>query len=46
MDFTHADRADSLKLNIILWQNAMGNAPIPPQLLVKHRKPKKDDDDD
>jgi DNA-binding beta-propeller fold protein YncE len=46
MDFTHADRADSSKLNIILWQNAMGNAPIPPQLLVKHRKPKKDDDDD
>ena len=45
MDFTHADRADSNKLNIILWQNAMGNAPIPPQLLVKHRKPKKDDDD-
>jgi DNA-binding beta-propeller fold protein YncE len=46
MDFTHADRADSDKLNIILWQNATSNAPIPPQLLVKHHKPKKDDDDD
>jgi len=46
MDFTHADRADSDKLNIILWQNAMGQTPIPPQLLVKHKKPKKDDDDD
>jgi DNA-binding beta-propeller fold protein YncE len=46
MNFRHADRADSSKLNIILWQNAMGNAPIPPQLLVKHRKLKKDDDDD
>jgi DNA-binding beta-propeller fold protein YncE len=46
MDFTHADRADSSKLNIILWQNATGNAPIPAQLLVKHRKAKKDKDDD
>jgi DNA-binding beta-propeller fold protein YncE len=46
MDFRHADRADSRKLNIILWQNAMGDAPIPPQLLVKHHKAKKDDDDD
>jgi hypothetical protein len=46
MDFTHADRADSQKLNIILWQNAMGDAPVPAQLLVKHHKPKKDDDDD
>jgi DNA-binding beta-propeller fold protein YncE len=46
MDFTHADRADSQKLNIILWQNAMGNAPIPGQLLVKRHKAKKDDDDD
>ncbi|MGB0122625.1 MAG: bifunctional YncE family protein/alkaline phosphatase family protein [Silvibacterium sp.] len=45
MDFTHADRADPQKLNIILWQNAKGNAPIPAELLVKHRKAKKDDDD-
>ena len=46
MDFTHADRADSQKLNIILWQNAMGDTPVPEQLLVKHKKQKKDDDDD
>jgi hypothetical protein len=46
MDFTHADRADSQKLNIILWQNAMGDTPVPSQLLVKHKKQKKDDDDD
>jgi len=46
MDFSHADHADWQKLNIILWQNATDNAPTPPQLLVKHKKPKKDDDDD
>ena len=45
MDFTHADRADPQKPNIILWQNAKGNAPIPAELLVKHRKAKKDDGD-
>jgi hypothetical protein len=45
MDFTHADRADSDKLNLILWQDAMGKTPPPAQLLVKHAK-KKDDDDD
>jgi hypothetical protein len=45
MDFTHADRADSDKLNLILWQDAMGKTPPPAQLLVKHTK-KKDDDDD
>jgi DNA-binding beta-propeller fold protein YncE len=45
MDFSHADRADSDKLNLILWQDAMGKTPPPAQLLVKHAK-KKDDDDD
>ncbi len=45
MDFSHADRADSYKLNLILWQDAMGTAPPPAALLVKHAK-KKDDDDD
>jgi DNA-binding beta-propeller fold protein YncE len=45
MDFTHADRADTDKLNLILWQDAMGSVPPPPMLLVKHPK-KKDDDDD
>jgi DNA-binding beta-propeller fold protein YncE len=45
MDFRHADRADSYKLNLILWQDAMGKTPPPAQLLVHHPK-KKDDDDD
>ena len=44
MDFRHADRADSFKLNLILWQDAMGTQPPPAMLLVKH-KTKKDDDD-
>ena len=44
MDFRHADRADSDKLNLILWQDAMGTQPPPAMLLVKH-KTKKDDDD-
>lgn len=44
MDFTHADQADALKLNVILWKDAMGDKPVPAVLLhpVKH---KKDDDD-
>lgn len=47
MDFVHADRADTYKLNIILWKDAMGsNKPVPPQLLVKPKKSKKHDDDD
>jgi hypothetical protein len=44
MDFRHADRADSYKLNLILWQDAMGSKSAPPMLLVK-QKIKKDDDD-
>jgi len=24
MDFSHADRADAQKLNVILWKDAMG----------------------
>jgi hypothetical protein len=27
MDFSHADRAPADKLNVILWKDAMGNAP-------------------
>ncbi|MDQ1450536.1 MAG: hypothetical protein QOK38_402 [Acidobacteriaceae bacterium] len=44
MDFRHEDRADPQKLNVILWKDAKGNAPVPAVLLVpvKHRK---DDDD-
>lgn len=33
MDFSHEDRAPVQALNIILWKDAMGNKPIPPQLL-------------
>ena len=44
MDFTHEDRAPTDKLNLILWQDAMGSVPPPPMLLEKHAK-KKDDDD-
>jgi len=45
MDFTHADRAPVMKLNVVLWKDAMGDAAVPPMLLEKHAK-KKDDDDD
>ena len=45
MDFTHADRADTRKLNMILWQDAMGDKSAPAQLTEKHKKAKKDDDD-
>ena len=30
MDFTHADRADAAKLNIILWRDSQGHRPTPP----------------
>src|SRR5207244_4433986 len=29
MDFTHADRADTATLNHILWDNRMGEKPMP-----------------
>jgi DNA-binding beta-propeller fold protein YncE len=45
MDFTHADRADPRKLNVILWKDAMGDKPVPAQLTQKPKKAKKDDDD-
>ncbi len=46
MDFRHADRADARKLNVILWQDAMGAKPVPAMLTEKRKKAKKDDDDD
>jgi hypothetical protein len=46
MDFKHADRAPTEKLNLILWQDAKGSQPPPAMLLQKHPKQKKDDDDD
>jgi hypothetical protein len=46
MDFSHADRADARKLNVILWKDAMGGKAVLAQLLQKQKKVKKDDDDD
>jgi DNA-binding beta-propeller fold protein YncE len=46
MDFVHADRADPVKLNVILWEDAMSGKPVPAMLLEKRKKAKKDDDDD
>jgi DNA-binding beta-propeller fold protein YncE len=45
MDFSHADRADTQKLNVILWQDAMGDKAVPAMLMEKRKKAKKDDDD-
>lgn len=45
MDFTHEDRADSRKLNVILWRDAKGGAPVPPMLLHPQGLRKDDDDD-
>jgi DNA-binding beta-propeller fold protein YncE len=44
MDFTHADRAPTQKLNVILWKDAMGNAPVPAMLKGRLNKSKDDDD--
>ena len=46
MDFSHADRAPVEKLNIILWKDAMGNAPVPAMLKAAPKKNAKKDDDD
>ncbi len=46
MDFTHEDRADARKLNVILWKQAMGNKPVPAMLLAKPKPAHKNDDDD
>ncbi len=32
MDFKHEDKANPAILNVILWKQAMGNKPVPPQL--------------
>jgi hypothetical protein len=45
MDFTHADRAPTQKLNVILWRDAMGDREVPAQLTEKQKRAKKDDDD-
>ena len=45
MDFRRADHADTEKLNVILWKDSMGTAPVP-ALLTQPRKakPRRDDD--
>jgi DNA-binding beta-propeller fold protein YncE len=45
MDFRHADRADTQKLNVILWKDVKGDTPVPAMLKVRARKAVKDDDD-
>jgi hypothetical protein len=45
MDFRHADHADAGKLNVILWQDAMGDKPVPAMLKEKRKKGKDGDDD-
>jgi len=45
MDFTHEDRAPVEKLNVILWKDAMGNAPVP-AMLKAHVKSSGNDGDD
>jgi DNA-binding beta-propeller fold protein YncE len=45
MDFRHADHADAQKLNVILWKDAMGDAPVPAMLKERRKKTDKGDDD-
>ena len=45
MDFRHEDMADSRKLNVILWKDAMGSKPVPWMILHPHDAGKRDDDD-
>ena len=44
MDFSHEDRAPVVKLNVILWKDAMGSKPVP--WMLTHPKDLKKDDDD
>ena len=45
MDFSREDRAPTEKLNVILWKDAMGNAPVPAMLKARVKKSADDDDD-
>ena len=45
MDFSHEDRAPTEKLNVILWKDAMGSAPVPSMLKVRDKKTGDGDDD-
>jgi hypothetical protein len=49
MDFSHADRAPAEKLDIILWKDAMGSAPVPAMINDREKRvraKKADDGDD
>ncbi len=48
MNFRHADMAPTAELNDILWRDAMGKKPLPPQLAhppADALRPDRDDDD-
>ena len=45
MDFSHADRADARKLNVILWRDAKGDVAVPAQITRKTKAKAKDEDD-
>jgi len=45
MDFSHEDRAPAEKLNVILWKDAMGNAPVPAMLKTRAKNSAGDGDD-
>jgi DNA-binding beta-propeller fold protein YncE len=45
MDFSHEDRVPTERLNVILWKDAMGSAPVPPMLKVRAKKTTDGDDD-
>ena len=38
MDFRHADQADTQKLNVILWKDAMGGRAVPAMLKERRKK--------
>jgi len=44
MDFSHEDRAPTEKLNVILWKDAMGNAPVPAMLKARQKNSAADDE--
>ncbi|HEY1807343.1 MAG TPA: bifunctional YncE family protein/alkaline phosphatase family protein [Acidobacteriaceae bacterium] len=45
MDFSHEDKAPVVKLNVILWKEAMGKKPVP-WMLTHPLAPRDGDDDD
>ena len=45
LDLRHAGHAPTEKLNVILWKDAMGEAPVPAMLKAHIKKSSKDEDD-